>query len=191
MDSGGAASRGPPPAACADPPEQGMLSGAGVGEITRCLLMRMRMMSMTAAALLASLAVAAPSWAQNPGATRFGIWDNSGNPNNVMTYEADGADGMKITISNPSDPKATWSYVTKFDGVFRPVTGQQNSETAVEVVSDRVTRIYNKRNGVVYQVVMNQLSEDGNTIDNYYVRVDKDGKMTGVSYVKYVRRQKK
>lgn len=152
--------------------------------------MRMRVLSVCVAAFTVALVSATPSWAQNPGATRFGIWDNSGNPNNVMTYEADGADGMKITISNPSDPKATWSYVTKFDGVFRPVSGQQNSETAVEVVSERVTRILNKRNGVVYQVVMNQLSEDHNTIDNYYVRIDPAGKITGVSYVKYVRRKK-
>ena len=40
-----------------------------------------------------------------------------------MTYEPYEKGGMKITVSNPSDPKSAWSYVTLFDGVFRPVTG--------------------------------------------------------------------
>ena len=30
--------------------------------------------------------------------------------------------------------------------------GQQNSETAVEVINEKSTRISNKRDGVVYQV---------------------------------------
>lgn len=153
--------------------------------------MTLRTISIGAAALVAVLATAAPSSAQNPGATRFGIWDNSENKNNVMTYEPYEGKGMKITVSNPSDPKATWSYVTLFDGQFRPVEGQQNSETAVEVINDKSTRIYNKRNGVVYQVVINTLSDDNNTINNEYIRMDKDGKITGVTHVTYKRRAKK
>ena len=136
----------------------------------------------------ATLASAAPSFAQ--GETRYGVWDNSTNPNNVMTYEPF-EKGMKITVSNPSDPSATWFYTTMFDGKFRPVTGQKNSETAVEIINDKSTRIYNKRDGVVYQVVINTLSDDNNKINNEYIRMDKDGKITGVTHVTYIRRAKK
>src|SRR5215213_6195754 len=127
------------------------------------------------AVLIAALFSAAPSWAQ--GETRFGVWDNAANPNNVMTYEAYEKGGMKVTVSDPTNPSATWSYVTMFDGQFRPVTGQQNSETAVEIINEKSTRIYNKRNGVVYQVVINTLSDDNNKINNEYIRLDKDGKI--------------
>jgi hypothetical protein len=140
----------------------------------------------------ATLLAAGPSWAQATTA-RFGVWDNSTNPNNVMTYEAHeegGKKGSKLTVSNPSKPGDEWSYVTFFDGVFRPVTGQKGAETAVEVINDKSIRIYNKRDGVVYQVVINTLSEDNNTINNEYVRMDKDGKITGVSHVTYHRRKK-
>jgi len=140
------------------------------------------------AILTAALLSASPSWAQ--GETRFGVWDNSTNPNNVMTYEPYGKGGMKITVSNPSKPDAAWSYVTMFDGKFEPVTGQQGSETAVEVINDKSTRIYNKRNGVVTQVIINTLSEDNSKINNEYIRMDKDGKIMGVTHVTYIRRKK-
>ena len=107
-----------------------------------------------------------------------------------MTYEPYEKGGMKITVSNPSKPEATWSYVTMFDGKFRPVTGQQGSETAVEIINAKSIRIYNKRNGVVNQVVINTLSEDNNKISNEYIRMDKDGKITGVTHVTYIRRKK-
>jgi hypothetical protein len=153
--------------------------------------MRARMLTICAVAMTAALVSVSPSWAQNPGATRFGVWDNSENKNNVMTYEPYEQNGMKITVSNPSDPKSDWSYVTMFDGKFRPVTGQANSETAVEIINDKSTRIYNKRDGVVYQVVINTLSADNNKISNEYIRMDKDGKITGVTHVTYIRRQRK
>jgi hypothetical protein len=141
------------------------------------------------AIVAAVMCTATPSWAQ--GETRFGVWDNSTNPNNVMTYEPYEKGGMKITVSNPSKPGDEWSYVTFFDGKFRPVQGQPNAETAVEIIDEKSTRIYNKRNGVVYQVVINTLSKDNNTINNEYIRMDKDGKITGVTHVTYIRRQKK
>ena len=150
--------------------------------------MHQRLLFICAMAIGAAVVSTTPAWAQ--GETRFGVWDNSTNPNNVMTYEPYDKGGMKIIVSNPSDPKATWSYVTMFDGKFRPVDGQQNSETAVEIINDKSTRIYNKRNGVVYQVVINTLSDDNNTINNEYIRVDKDNKITGVTHVTYVRRKK-
>jgi hypothetical protein len=151
--------------------------------------MRFRHQGICLAAFTAVLFAAGPARAQ--GETRFGIWDNSTNPNNVMTYEPYEKGGMKITVSNPSKPGDEWSYVTLFDGKFRPVTGQKNAETAVEVINEKSTRIYNKRDGVVYQVVINTLSADNNTINNEYIRMDKDGKITGVTHVTYLRRQKK
>jgi hypothetical protein len=150
--------------------------------------MRFRNLCVYVAVFTAALVSASPSWAQ--GETRFGVWDNSTNPNNVMTYEPYEKGGMKIIVSNPSDPKATWSYVTLFDGKFRPVEGQKGSETAVEIINDKSTRILNKRDGLVYQVVINTLSADNNTINNEYIRLDKEGKITGVTHVTYLRRKK-
>jgi hypothetical protein len=160
--------------------------------------MRFRHLCVCTAVLAAALLSASSSSAQtkpgstptNPRTARFGVWDNSTNPNNVMTYELYEKDGSKLTVSNPSDPKSDWSYVTLFDGVFRPVTGQPGSETAVEIINDKSIRIYNKRAGVVYQVVINTLSDDNNTISNEYIRMDKDGKITGVTHVTYIRRKK-
>jgi hypothetical protein len=148
----------------------------------------MRSLLVCSAVFTVALLTASTSQAQ--GETRFGVWDNSTNPNNVMTYEPHGKGGMKITVSNPSNPANDWSYVTMFDGKFVPVTGQQGSETAVEVIDAKSTRIYNKRNGVVYQVVINTLNEDNTKINNEYIRMDKDGKITGVTHVTYIKRKK-
>jgi len=136
-----------------------------------------------------ALASATPSYAQ--AELRFGVWDNTNDPNNVMTYEAHEKGGSKLTVSNPSKPETNWGYVTFFDGVFRPVSGQPGSETAVELIngSAKSIRILNKRNGVVYQVVINTLSEDNMTINNEYIRLDKDGKITGVTHVTYKKRK--
>ena len=87
-------------------------------------------------------------------------------------------------------PSQDWSYVTLFDGVYRPVQGQEGAETAVEIINPKSIRIYNKRNGVLNQVVINTLSDDNNTINNEYIRMDKDGKITGVTHVTYIRRKK-
>jgi hypothetical protein len=167
--------------------------------------MRYRNLFVCTAVFTAALFAAMPALAQggqradaakkvdntDPRTARFGVWDNSTNPNNVMTYEGYDKGGSKLTVSNPSDPKSDWSYVTMFDGVFRPVQGQEGAETAVEIINPKSIRIYNKRNGVVNQVVINTLSEDNNTISNEYIRMDKDGKITGVTHVTYIRRQKK
>ena len=154
--------------------------------------MRLRQLCFHGAIVITALLLTArPGRAQ--GETRFGVWDNTTNPNNVMTYEPYEKGGSKLTVSNPSKPGDEWSYVTLFDGVFRPVTGQPGSETAVELIngSAKSIRILNKRDGVVYQVVINTLSEDNNTINNEYIRMDKDGKITGVTHVTYKRRTKK
>jgi hypothetical protein len=162
--------------------------------------MRLRNLFVCTAAMALSLSLAGASFAQRPAAksagpepnprtVRFGTWDNPGNPNNVMTYESDGKDGSKLTVSNPSDHSKDWSYVTSFDGVFRPVQGQPGAETAVEIIDPYSIRIQNKRNGVVNQIVINTMTDNNNTIHNEYIRFDKDGKITGVSHVDYKRRK--
>ena len=151
--------------------------------------MRFRNLFVCTAVIIAAVFAATPSSAQT-GGNRFGVWDNSTDPNNVMTYEPFGQGGSKLTVSNPSKPGSEWSYDTLFDGKFRPVAGQKNSETAVEIINDKSIRIYNKRDGVVYQVVINTLSDDDSKINNEYIRMDKDGKITGVTHVTYIRRKK-
>ncbi len=125
---------------------------------------------------------------------RFGVWKMKSDAppprSNIMTYEPWGDGGMKITVESVSRRgESKWSYATLFDGVFRAVEGRENAETAVEIVNERTTRISNKSNGRVTQVIINTLSEDGNTIDNEYVRLDEDGKITGVSHAVYERIQ--
>jgi hypothetical protein len=44
---------------------------------------------------------------------------------------------------------------------------------SVEIINEKSTRIYNKRDGVVYQVVIN------NTINNEYIRMPKEGQHHG------------
>ena len=105
-----------------------------------------------------------------------------------MTYEPWGDGGMRVTVesTNGEGETSAWGYDTQFDGVFRGVRGLENSETAVEVVDARTNRILNKRNGRVYQIILNVLSEDGNRIDNEYRRTDEDGNET-VSHAVYLR----
>ncbi|MEP6783210.1 MAG: hypothetical protein ABI983_06040, partial [Acidobacteriota bacterium] len=158
--------------------------------------MRFQKLFICSAAIAAALVLTSPTFAQqgqkpptgpqpDPHTARYGVWDNSTNPNNVMTYEAFGKDGSKLTVSDPSDHSKDWSYTTMFDGKFAPVAGQPGSETAVEIINPKSIRIYNKRDGVVNQVVINTLSDDNNTISNEYIRMDKDGKITGVTHVTY------
>lgn len=126
-------------------------------------------------------------------ADRFGRWQMQSDappPSiNIMTYEPWGDGGMRITVAstNARGQSSEWGYDTLFDGEFRPVHGQQNSETAVVFVNERTTRIYNRRNGRVTQVIINTLSEDGNTIENEYVRMDEAGEITGVGHATYRR----
>ena len=131
-----------------------------------------------------------PTQADNP---RFGVWklDSSAPPpsNNIMTYEPYEDGGMRITVesTNAGGQQSTWSYVTLFDGAFHPVAGQNSAETAVEVINESTTRISNARNGRVYQVIINTLLEDGDTISNEYVRLDEDGNIVRVTHATYRR----
>lgn len=142
------------------------------------------------AAVLFGAVMGAQGQTTNP---RFGVWKMSSDAPppaiNIMTYEPYGDGGMGITVesTNRQGRDSKWGYVTMFDGVFRTVTGQQGAETAVEIVDDRTTRIFNKRNGRVTQVIINTLSEDGNTISNEYVRLDENGDIVRVTHAVYER----
>ncbi len=161
--------------------------------------MRSRILFTVTAVFTVALLSAGSAWAQRPAAKddgtnprtaryrRVGQLDQSQQRHDLRGLEEDGS---KLTVSNPSNPKSDWCYVTLFDGVFRPVKGQQGAETAVEIINPKSIRIYNKRNGVLNQVVINTLSDDNNTISNEYIRMDKDGKITGVTHVTYIRRKK-
>lgn len=133
---------------------------------------------------------------QKPGAAnRYGKWKmDSEAPapqSNIMTYEPFGDGGMKVTVStvNASGNKNEWGYETLFDGVFRPVRGQEGRETAVEFINDRSTRIQNKSKGVVTQIIINTLSEDLKTINNEYVNFDAEGKIRSVTHAVYRKMQ--
>ncbi|MDX1646059.1 MAG: hypothetical protein R3304_02850 [Longimicrobiales bacterium] len=142
--------------------------------------------------LLLGVVAAADLAAQDPG-ERFGEWrmdsDRPAPYSNIMTYEPWGDGGMAITVTttNAQGEESAWGYHTLFDGVFRPVWGQEDAETSVEWVDERTTRITNMRDGRVQQVIINTLSGDGDVIDNEYVRLDPEGKVTGVGHATYRR----
>lgn len=127
------------------------------------------------------------------GESRYGEWrlqsDAPPPSSNIMTYEPWGDGGMRITVTstNAEGRTSSWGYETLFDGVFRSVEGQDGAETAVEVIDERSTRILNRRNGTVYQIIINTLSEDGDTIDNDYVRLDDEGRILRVTRAVYRR----
>lgn len=149
-----------------------------------------RTLVLGAAAIAIAVAASADVAAQDP-ADRFGKWWLDGNsppPSvNIMTYEPWGDGGMAITVAstNGRGQESEWGYNTLFDGEFRAVWGQEGSETAVEWVDERTTRILNARNGRVTQIIINTLSEDGMTIENEYIRMDADGKPTSVGHATY------
>ncbi len=130
--------------------------------------------------------------AEAPSNPRFGVWqlesDAPPPASNIMTYEPWGEGGMKITVAstNAEGETTEWSYNTLFDGAFRPVEGRENSTSAVEVVDDRTNHIHNARDGEVYQVIVNVLSEDGNTINNEY-RTTRDDGTERISHAVYRR----
>lgn len=154
--------------------------------------MRKRHLTVNLIAAVA-LVVAAADTAGQTTNPRFGVWKMQSDappPSvNIMTYEPYGDGGMRITVesTNARGQESKWGYVTMFDGVFRPVTGREGSETAVETVNERTTRISNKRNGRVSQIIINTLSEDGNTINNEYVRLDENGDIVRVTHAVYER----
>lgn len=129
--------------------------------------------------------------ATNP---RFGQWklksDAPAPSSNIMTYEAAGASGMKVTVTsvNARGERSEWWYTTDFDGRDMPVTGSTGTtHTSVRPITDRINEIVNKRDGRVTQVLTNVLSPDGNTIAVIYMRDDGNGQTTAVSFATYER----
>ncbi len=144
-------------------------------------------------AVIATATIAAAVTQESPN-PRFGKWklksDRPAPYLNIMTYEPYGDGGMRITIeaTNAKGKKRKWGYVTLFDGKYRPVTGDSNTEeSAVEVVDARTNKIMNKTGDRV-NVIINVLSEDGDTIENEYRNVDDNGAET-VSHAVYERIQ--
>ncbi len=144
-----------------------------------------------AAPLAAPRGGALEAQAANP---RFGRWqlksDAPPPTSNIMTYEALGATGMKVTIQsvNAKGDTTRWWYTTEFDGKDMPVTGNAGqTHAAVKSVSPYINEITNKKDGRVTQRLTNVLSLDGRTIAVIYMRDDGAGKTTGVTFATYER----
>ncbi|HWZ30085.1 MAG TPA: hypothetical protein VNX18_02050 [Bryobacteraceae bacterium] len=149
------------------------------------------MRNLNLAASLALVAAIAAAQSANP---RFGKWklksDQPAPSSNIMTYEPNGANGMKITIDavNREGAKSQWFYTTSFDGKDEPVTGNPGTDTgSVTVVNSKINEIIYKKNGKVSQVLTNVLSPDGNTIAVMYMRMDAEGKTSNVTFATYER----
>ena len=145
------------------------------------------------AAAMAFFAVTASAQGPNP---RFGKWklksDAPPPTSNVMTYEPFNGKGMKITIDavNKDGVKSQWFYTTMFDGKDEPVTGNPGTDTgAVKIITDRINEIVYKKDGRISQVLTNVLSPDGSTIGIIYVRMNAEGKTTGVTFATYEKQQ--
>ncbi|MBC8089718.1 MAG: hypothetical protein H7Z40_20840 [Phycisphaerae bacterium] len=145
-------------------------------------------------ALTLSLSVAAVSDIRAQTNPRFGRWllksEAAAPASNIMTYEAFGATGMKVTIQavNARADTTRWWYTTDFDGRDMPVTGNAGqTHASVRRVNEYVNEIVNKRDGKVTQRLTNVLSNDGQTIGVIYMRDDGNGKTTGVTFATYER----
>lgn len=157
--------------------------------------MRPHLLPFVRAALSVAVFVlgALPLVAQQPN-PRFGRWklksDAPAPASNIMTYEAHGAAGMKVTIEsvNAKGDTTRWWYVTDFDGKAMPVSGNAGqTHAAVRRIDDRVNEIVNSKDGVVTQRLTNILSPDGQTIAVVYMRDDGAGRTTGVTFATYQR----
>ena len=154
-------------------------------------ILQIRTLRLQVAIALTALVAAASAQNTNP---RFGKWklksDQPPPALNIMTYEPYGEGGMRVTVeaTNAKGEKRKWGYVTFFDGKYQPMTGDTTTEeTAVAVVDSRTNKIMNKTGDRV-NVIINVLSEDGNTINNEYRNVDANGKVT-VTHAVYERIQ--
>ena len=143
--------------------------------------------------LTMSVLASTPVAAQSTNA-RFGRWllkpDAPTTATNIMTYEAFGAKGMKVTIQavNAKGDTTRWWYTTEFDGKDMPVTGNAGqTHAAVLAINERVNEITNKKDGRTTQRLTNVLSNDAQTIAVIYMRDDGAGKTTGVTFATYER----
>ena len=141
--------------------------------------------------LAVSVAEAAHGQSSNP---RFGRWrlksEAPAPASNIMTYEPDGATGMKVTVEsvNAKGDTTRWWYTTLFDGQRQPVTGNTGqSHAAVRRITDQINEIVNYQQERVTTRLTNVLSPDGRTIAVIYMRDDGAGHTTGVTFAIYER----
>jgi len=146
-------------------------------------------------AVLALVLAAANASAQAPN-PRFGKWklksDAPAPTSNIMTYEPYSGKGMKITIDavNKDGVKSQWWYTTMFDGKDEVLTGNPGTDTgSVRIITDRINEIVYKKGGKVTQVLTNVLSPDGTSIGVTYMRMNAEGKTTGVTFATYEKLQ--
>jgi len=155
--------------------------------------MRMKRSGVLAGVVAAVFWLGAGTSAQNSN-PRYGRWklksDAPPPQSNVMTYESYNGKGMKITIDavNREGNKSQWYYTTMFDGKDEPITGNPGADSgAVRPVTDRINEITYKKNGKITQLLTNVLSPDGNTIGVMYMRLDAEGKVSGITVATYER----
>ena len=126
---------------------------------------------------------------------RYGKWklksEAPAPTNNIMTYEPiNGGKGMKITIDavNKEGVASKWGYDTMFDGKDEALYGNPGTDTgSVRIVTDRINEIVYKKNGKITQVLTNVLSPDGSTIGIIYMRMEPEGRTSGVTFATYER----
>jgi hypothetical protein len=139
---------------------------------------------------LAACLVAAALVAAQPANPRLGKWKLKQEPPavNIMTYEAAGDGGMKVTVEskNAQGREQKWTYTTMLDGKDVPITGHPSADScSVRKVDDRTNEITNKKNGRVIQVITNVLSPDGTTINNTYKNFNEKGEQTRTTTAVY------
>ena len=146
-------------------------------------------------AIVAFALTAASVSAQAPN-PRFGKWklksDAPAPQSNTMTYEPHNGKGMKITIDavNKDGVKSQWWYTTMFDGKDEVLTGNPGTDTgSVRIITDRINEIIYKKDGRITQVLTNVLSPDGSAIGVTYMRMNAEGKTTGVTFATYEKQQ--
>jgi hypothetical protein len=145
---------------------------------------------------IVALALAAASVSAQTPNPRFGKWklksDAPTPTSNIMTYEPHNGKGMKITIDavNKDGVKSQWWYTTMFDGKDEVLTGNPGTDTgSVRIITDRINEIIYKKDGRITQVLTNVLSPDGSTIGVTYMRMNAEGKTTGVTFATYEKQQ--
>jgi hypothetical protein len=146
-------------------------------------------------AILAFVLAATSALAQAPN-PRFGKWklksDAPAPTSNIMTYEPYNGKGMKITIDavNKDGVKTEWWYTTMFDGKDEVLTGNPGTDTgSVRIVNGRINEIVYKKDGRITQLLTNVLSPDDSTIAVTYMRMNAEGKTTGVTFATYEKQQ--
>jgi hypothetical protein len=113
---------------------------------------------------------------------RIGQWKNQADPQNVMTYSADGK-GMKTEVVNVNKEgqKNVWFYTTMLDGSDAIITNGGNRYiAAVKKVDPYINEIvYKGKDGNVTQYATNVVSKDGKTLTVTFKTPE--GKQTAVA----------